>query len=96
MTISGAVVLFAGIVTGSAALLAARQVDSPIGGRFDPELDRRGRALDTATIVLDSVGGAALLAGGTWLIYHTVKTRRATPKIVALPGGAGVSWTGAF
>lgn len=96
LTISGAVGLFAGIATGSAALLAARQVDSPIGGRFDVELDRRGRALDTAAIVLDSVGGAVLLAGGTWLIYHTVKTRRATPKIVPLPGGAGVSWTGAF
>ncbi|HNN97321.1 MAG TPA: hypothetical protein PKI03_33860, partial [Pseudomonadota bacterium] len=53
LSIGGAVALFAGLATGSAALLAARQIDSPQGGRFDAELDRRGRALDTATIVLD-------------------------------------------
>lgn len=96
LTASGAVGLFAGIATGSAALLAARQVDSPIGGRFDAELDRRGRALDTATVVLDAVGGAALIAGGSWLIYHAVKTRRAAPMLVPLSGGAAVSFTGAF
>lgn len=96
LTVSGAVGLFAGIATGSAALLAARQVDSPIGGRFDAELDRRGRALDTASVVLDAVGGAALIAGGSWLIYHVVKTRRAAPTLVPLSGGAAVSFTGAF
>lgn len=98
LSIGGAVVLFAGLATGSAALLAARQVDSPQGGRFDGELDRRGRALDTATIVLDSVGGAALLAGGSWLIYHVVKTRRAAPRLALTPGpgGAAVWLSGAF
>lgn len=90
--------LFAGLATGSAALLAARQIDSPQGGRFDAELDRRGRALDTATIVLDSVGGAALLAGGSWLIYHVVKTRRAAPRLSLTPGpgGAAVWLSGAL
>ncbi len=98
LSIGGAVALFAGLSTGSAALLAARQVDSPQGGRFDAELDRRGRALDTATIVLDSVGGAALLAGGSWLIYHVVKTRRAAPRLALTPGpgGAAVWLSGAF
>lgn len=96
LTASGAVGLFAGLATGSAALLAARQVDSPIGGRFDAGLDRRGRALDTATLVLDVVGGAALIAGGSWLIYHVVKTRRAAPTLVPLAGGAAVSLRGAF
>jgi hypothetical protein len=96
LTITGAASLFAGLGTGSAALLAARQVDSPLSGRFDAELDRRGRLLDTATIVLDTVGGAALVAGGVWLIVHTVKTRRPAPKLVPVAGGAALSFEGAL
>lgn len=93
---SGAVVLLAGLGTGAAAMLTARQVDTPTQMRFDPDLDRRGKALDTASIVLDCVGAAALVGGGAWLIARKVKASRGAPKVSLLPSGTGVILRGSF
>lgn len=92
----GAVVLLAGLGTGAAAMLTARQVDTPMQMRFDPDLDRRGKALDTAAIVLDCVGAAALAGGGAWLIARKVKAARGTAKVSLLPSGTGVILGGSF
>lgn len=92
----GAVVLLAGLGTGAAAMMTARQIDTPMQMRFDPELDRRGKALDTAAIVLDCVGAAALVGGGAWLIARRVKGARKAPQVSLLPSGTGVILRGSF
>ncbi len=101
----GAAVLLAGFGTGGATLVAAQQVNVPLDMmKFDHDLDRRGKALNTATIVLDACGAAALGAGGAWLIYHTLRqTPRQHSKAQALtlvpapaPTGLGMGIGGRF
>lgn len=92
----GIAVLLAGVGTGAAAMQIARQIDQPTGMRFDRALDDRGKALDVATIVLDSVGAAATLAGGTWLLVNRVRARRAAAQVSLRPALAGLAVQGTF
>lgn len=73
----GAGMLLAGLGTGAAALATDKQVSGMEMIYFGElqELDRRGTALNTAAITLSVVGGAAVVAGGSWLIARKVRAR---------------------
>lgn len=98
LLVSGSALVVAGVGLGIETLLIAKQVSLPQSdGRFDKQLDQQGKALGTATIVLDSVGGAALLAGSIWLYVHSQRAGKAaasTKRVALLPvvqrGAAGL------
>lgn len=93
----GTVALLTGAATGIAALVTAQQIDSPTSMRFDAALDRRGKALDTASIVLDCAGAASLLGGGAWLLYVRARKPRA-PQVSwsLIPAGRTLLLGGTF
>ena len=68
----GGAVLLAGVSTGIAALVIAQQVSHPTQMMFDRALDQTGKALGTATIVLDVVGASAILVGGICFTWWTI------------------------
>jgi tetratricopeptide (TPR) repeat protein len=89
LAIGGGAALVAGIALGGAAAGVASVVNG--GERFDPVLDERGRALQTAGITFDVIGAAALTAGGIWLLtwHHRVQQERRltlAPRGTALAG----------
>jgi hypothetical protein len=92
----GGALLLAGIGTGVAAMVTAQQVDTPPQMHFDRDLDNRGKALGTATLVLDSVGAVALVGGSAWLLANALKSRRSAPRVMAVPVGQGLVVGGRF
>jgi tetratricopeptide (TPR) repeat protein len=95
----GLVLLLTGAGLGGAALSAERQMEAlPDGARFDMALDRRGRALSTAAIVLDVIGVAALAGGAVWSGVWLYR-RRESPGRVTIAGavtGHGLILSGSF
>lgn len=67
----GAALLLGGIATGSAALGTARQLEmmDSVVYRDLLEVQRRGDALSTASVVLFATGGAVVVAGAVWGIW---------------------------
>lgn len=77
LLLGGGALLLAGVGTGIETLLVAKQVSQPTAdGHFDKQLDQQGKTLSAVTIALDSVGGAALLAGSVWLYVHTQRAAK--------------------
>ena len=81
----GGAVLLAGVSTGIAALVIAQQVSHPTQMMFDRALDQTGKALGTATIVLDVVGASAILVGGIWMYAKNHRGKPATPTLTLAP-----------
>jgi hypothetical protein len=88
---SGGAVLLSGVGTGVAALVIAQQVSHPAQMKFDRALDQTGKALGTATIVLDTVGASAILIGGIWMY---AKNHRSKPTALTLSPVIGPSQQG--
>ncbi|MFO0576106.1 MAG: hypothetical protein U1A78_19055 [Polyangia bacterium] len=74
---AGVGLLLGGIGTGAAALATDKQVSGMEMIYFGDlqTLDQRGRALNTAAIVLSVTGGVATAAGASWLIAWKVRRR---------------------
>lgn len=99
LAIGGGAALLAGIALGGAAAGVAGAVNG--ADRFDPVLDERGRALQTAGVTLDVIGAAALATGGIWLlVWHqrVQKERRlvASPAVSPAVSPRGLVLTGRF
>lgn len=76
----GAGLLIAGIGTGAAALAAGKELAGTQMAylRDLQDLQQRGSALNTAGIILSVAGGAAVVAGASWLIVWKTRSRQAT------------------
>lgn len=78
LLVGGGALLLGGIGTGSAALVASKEIESMTMGIDSQDLARRqerGRALNAATIALSVTGGVAVIAGAGWLGYW-LRSRR--------------------
>lgn len=82
---SGGALLLTGVGTGIATLVIAQKVSRPPEMKFDRALDQTGKALGTATIVLDAVGASALLVGGIWMYAKSHRTRPAATALSLVP-----------
>lgn len=82
---SGGALLLTGVGTGIATLVIAQKVSRPPEMKFDRALDQTGKALGTATIVLDAVGASALLVGGIWMYAKSHRTRPVATALSLVP-----------
>ena len=85
LLIGGGSLLLAGVGTGSATLVIAERVSRPPDQKFDRPLDQTGKALGTATIVLDAVGATALLVGGIWMYAKNHRGKQPAPALTLAP-----------
>lgn len=78
----GAALVLGGVGCGAGALVTQGQVNAG-GPFFADEYDAlltRGRTLDRAAIGLGVVGGALVVSGAGWLIWHGVRGRKEQPR----------------
>ena len=85
LLIGGGSLLLAGVGTGIATLVIAERVSRPPDQKFDRPLDQTGKALGTATIVLDAVGATALLVGGIWMYAKNHRGKQPAPALTLAP-----------
>ncbi len=88
---AGGVVLLAGLACSFASVGIGASING--SDRYDAGLDTTGRGLGSAGIALDVIGGAALAAGGTWLL---VQRRGRAERISLAPRGLGFTLSGSF
>lgn len=75
LTVSGGALVITGIALGAAALSISREAEQgPVFSMLDA-LNRKGQALEASAITFDVLGGAATVAGITWLAIE-LKRRR--------------------
>lgn len=87
---SGAGVLILGIGLGGGALSFSRSVSDPAnqGMPWTPSTESKGRGLDTAGLVLDTLGLVAMAAGGVWTgIHYYQRQNSLTLALRPTPGG---------
>lgn len=97
---TGAALLIVGLGLGGGALGISKDVVQG-DGDFNNDLDSRGRALNSAGIAFDVLGGLSFAAGAAWGIGWLVKTRR-DPSVTPIaslrirPSAAGLLVLGRF
>lgn len=87
---TGAGLLILGAGLGGGALSVSKSVSDPVnqGQPWDPAVESKGRALDTAGLVFDALGLVAMAGGGVWTgVYYYQRQNSLTLTLRPTSGG---------
>jgi tetratricopeptide (TPR) repeat protein len=100
LMVGGGVALIVGIGLGGATLAAAKQVGNAANHNrvFDPSLqaaERRGQAMAAPGLMLDVLGGVALVSGGAWSLAWLYEQKTGL-TLTAGSARSGLAGSGGF